>query len=131
VAKNLAGTTLPAGNGGVTYPSPTEWRITVHDVTGITNASQPVVTAPGHGISLTPLQSTPRVDFTQVKGMTQINGQFAFVVNVIDANNFTIALDTLFYSPYLSGGFVNVIVSPQPINPYTNTFERGNKQWPE
>jgi hypothetical protein len=122
VAKNLAGTTLPAGNGGVTYPSPNEWPITVHSVTGITKALQPIVTAPGHGITTTPLQSTPSVDFTQVKGMTQINGQFAFVVKVIDVDNFTIALDTTNYSSYLSGGFVNVIVSPAPINPLTNTF---------
>ena len=122
MARNLAGTTLPAGNGGVTYPSPNEWPITVHDVTGISNGLNALVTAPGHGISLTPLQSTPRVDFTQVKGMTQINGQFAFVVTVISASQFTIALDTSFYSPYLSGGFVNVIVSPAPINPLTNTF---------
>ena len=122
MAKNLAGTTLPAGNGGVTYPSPTEWPITVHAVTGITNGIQPTVTAPAHGITTTPLQSTPRVDFTQVKGMTQINGQSAFVVKVIDANSFTIDLITSFYSAYLSGGFVNVIVSPAPINPLTNTF---------
>lgn len=122
MARNLAGATLPAGNGGVTYPSPDEWTITVHNVTGITNGLNALVTAAGHGITLTPLQSTPRVDFTQVKGMTQINGQFAFVVTVISASQFTIALDTSTYSPYLSGGFVNVIVSPSPINPLTNTF---------
>jgi hypothetical protein len=94
----------------------------VHAVTGITRSLQPTVTAPGHGITTTPLQSTPRVDFTQVKGMSQINGQFAYVVKVIDVNNFTIALDTSQYSGYTSGGFVNVIVSPTPIDPLRNTF---------
>lgn len=122
MARNLAGTTLPAGNGGVTYPSPNEWPITVHNVTGITNGLTAKVTAPAHGITTTPLQSTPQVDFSQVKGMTQINGQFAYVTNVIDVDNFTIALDTSNYSAYLSGGFINVLVSPAPINPLTNTF---------
>ena len=111
-----------AGNGGTTFPSPNEWPVTVHAITGITQSLQPTVTAPGHGITTTPLQSTPRVDFTQVKGMTQINGQAAFVTSVIDVDNFTIALDTSFFQPYSSGGFVNVIVSPSPINPLTNTF---------
>src|SRR6266403_3297990 len=111
-----------AGNGGTTYPSPNEWAVTVHAVTGITNSVQPTVTAPGHGINLSASQSTPRVDFTQVNGMTQINGQFAYVTSVIDVNNFTIALDTSFFNSYSSGGFVNVIVSPTPIDPYRNTF---------
>lgn len=111
-----------AGNGGVTYPSPNEWPVTVHAITGITRALQPTVTAANHGITISASQSTPRVDFSQVKGMYQINGQSAFVTTVIDANNFTIALDTSQYSPYSSGGFVNVLVSPSPINPLTNTF---------
>lgn len=111
-----------AGNGGVTYPSPNEWPITVHAITGITRALNPTVTAVGHGITMSATSSTPRVDFTQVKGMTQINGQSAFVTSVTDADNFTIALDTSQYSAYTSGGFVNVLVSPAPINPLTNTF---------
>jgi hypothetical protein len=122
VARNLAGATLPAGNGGVTYPSPNEWPITVHAVTGITRGLNPTVTAPGHGITLTSQQSTPQVDFSQVKGMSQINGQFAYVTSVVDVDNFTIALDTSFYSAYISGGFINVLVSPAPINPLTNTY---------
>ena len=111
-----------AGNGGVTYPSPNEWTTTVHAITGITRAGNPIVTAASHGITISSSQSTPRVDFTQVQGMHQINGQSAFVTSVIDTSNFTIALDTSQYSAYSSGGFVNVLVSPAPINPLTNTF---------
>lgn len=122
MAKNLAGTNVPPGNGGVTYPSPNEWPVTVHAITGITNATQAKITAPGHGLTNSSSQSTPRVDFTQVKGMFQINGQFAFVTNVIDANNFLIALDTSQYYSYTSGGFVNVIIAPTPIDPFQNTF---------
>jgi len=120
--RNLAGAGLPAGNGGVTYPSPDEWPVTVHAVTAITRAVNPTVTSANHGITISSTQSTPRVDFSQVRGMYQINGQSAFVTSVIDASNFTIALDTSKYSPYTSGGFVNILVSPAPIDPLTNTF---------
>lgn len=122
MARNLAGTGLPAGNGGVTYPSPNEWPITVHSITGITRSVQPTVTAPGHGITLSSTQSTPKVDFTQVRGMSQINGQAAYVTSVIDADNIRVALDTSQYSPYTSGGFLNVLISPAPIDPLTNTY---------
>lgn len=122
MARNLAGTYLPPGNGGVVYPSPNEWPITVHAITAITRSLQAQVTAPGHGITISANQSTPKVDFTQVKGMYQINGQFAFVTSVIDSDNITVALDTSQYSSYQSGGFLNVIVSPVPIDPLTNTF---------
>lgn len=113
-----------AGNGGVTYPSPNEWPVTVHAITGITQAGMPIVTCPAHGITFSATTTTPKVDFTQVRGMSQINGQAAYVTSVIDVNNFTIALDTSNFSPYSSGGFVNVIISPSPIDPFTNTFQR-------
>lgn len=122
MAKNLAGTNLPPGNGGVVYPSPTEWTITVHAITGITQAPQAKITAPGHGITLSSTASTPKVDFTQVKGMFQINGRFAFVTRVIDVNNFTVDLNTSSYYPYTSGGFINVTGGSSPIDPLTNTF---------
>lgn len=122
MAKNLAGTNIPPGNGGVVYPSPNEWPVTVHAITGITRTTQAKITAPGHGITLTSTEDTPKVDFTQVKGMFQINGQFAFVLSVIDANNFTVALDTSQYYPYTSGGFINVTAGMPPIDPFQNTF---------
>lgn len=121
MAKNLAGTTLPPGNGGVTYPSPNEWPVTVHAITNITRARYAVITSPNHGITLDPPnQSIPKVDFTQVKGMREINGQFAFVVEVIDVNNITVALDTSLYSPYVSGGFLNITGGSPPIDPLEN-----------
>lgn len=122
MAQNLAGRALPAGNGGVTYPSPNEWTITYHAITGITNSTKATVTAPDHGITISSDQSTPKVDFTQVVGMKQINGQFAFVIEVVDTDTIRIALDTSQYLPYVSGGYLNVTVGPSPIDPYTNTF---------
>jgi hypothetical protein len=120
MAANAAGTPLPPGNGGVVYPSPNEWPITVFSITGITNSSNAVVTAPGHGITLSATASTPKVDFTQVQGMQQINGQFAFVTSVIDANTIAVALDTSRYYPYTSGGFLNVTGGSAPNDPLEN-----------
>jgi hypothetical protein len=123
MAKNLMGQALPPGNGGVTYPSPKEWPITVFAITAINNATQAQVTAPGHGITLNPPNnSIPKVDFTQVKGMQQINGQFAFVTNVIDVNNINVALDTSQYYAYTGGGFLNITGGSPPDDPLTNTF---------
>ena len=122
MATNLAGKALPAGNGGVTYPSPNEWPVTVFAITAITNSGQAQVTAPNHGITVSPNLSTPKVDFTQVKGMQQINGNFAFVTQVIDANNILVALDTTRYMPYTSGGFLNVTGGSPPQDPLTNLF---------
>jgi len=119
---NNAGTGIPAGNGGVTYPSPNEWTVTYVTVTGITNALQAVVTAPNHGITLVSGQSTPGVDFSQVKGMKEINGQFGYVTKVIDANTIMVAINTLFYSPYTSGGYLNKVAGSSPIDPFTNTY---------
>lgn len=121
MATNIIGKALPAGNGGVTYPSPNEWPITVFAITGITQSGNAKVTATSHGITLSPTASTPKVDFTQVKGMWQINGQFAFVNQVIDADNIIIALDTSQYSPYTSGGFLNITGGSPPDDPLANT----------
>jgi hypothetical protein len=122
MGKNLAGTNLPPGNGGVTFPSPTEWPVTYHAITNITRGPQPTVTAPNHGITQGSGINPTKVDFTQVKGMTQINSQSAFVQTVIDQNNFTIALDTSSFSAYTSGGFVNVVQGNAPEDPFENLY---------
>ncbi len=122
MAKNLAGTNIPPGNGGVTFPSPNEWPVTTIAVTGITNALTPTVTAPIHGFIQSGVPQY-QVDFSQVRGMSQINGKFGFIVNVLNTNQFTIALDTTNFGAYQSGGFVNILSSPgAPTDPFTNTF---------
>jgi hypothetical protein len=95
-------------------------------ITGITNAVRAQVTAPNHGITLSPNESTPKVDFTQVKGMFQINGQFAFVMEVVNANNIIVALDTSEYYSYTGGGFLNITGGSPPIDPLTNTFQNNS-----
>lgn len=119
MTKNLAGTTIPPGNGGVVYPSPNEWPVTYIVLTGITNGINPTITAPNHGFTSSDINIV-QVDFSQVKGMQQINGKFGYLTSVIDANNFTIALDTSFFHPYTSGGFCNINGGFSPQDPFTN-----------
>jgi len=109
------------GEGGVTYPSPNEWPITYREITGITRALQAIVTSPDHGFTSSDIPETV-VDFTQVKGMQHINGQFAALVEVIDTDNFTVALNTSNYHAYTSGGFVNIISGNAPYDPFQNLF---------
>ena len=122
MTKNLAGTNVPPGNGGVTYPSPNEWPITYVAITGITQGINTKITAPNHGFTQGQVPQV-QVDFSQVKGMQQINGKFGYIIQVIDTNNFVLALDTTTFSPYTSGGFVNINASTgSPTDPFTNTF---------
>jgi len=67
-------------------------------VTGITQANPGVVTIAGHGIP-----TGQRIALMSVGGMTQVNGQ-VFTVTAIDANTFSIGVDTSGYSAYTSGG---------------------------
>ena len=125
MAKNLAGTNLPPGNGGVVYPSPNEWPVTVISVTGITKGINPTITAPNHGLTASAVNIV-QVDFSQIKGMQDINGKFGYVTSIVDTNNFTIALDTSFFHSYTSGGFVNINAGYSPQDPFTNTFDPNN-----
>lgn len=121
MARNLAGTTIPPGNGGVTFPSPNEWPITYRAITGITISTQAKITAPNHGFTNADIPVT-QVDFSQVKGMSEINGKFGFITQIIDVNNFLIALDTSQFHAYTSGGFVNINAGKSPYDPLTNIY---------
>src|SRR5262249_37349432 len=67
-------------------------------ITAITRANPGQVTATGHGYS-----NGDTVYISGVVGMTQINGQFV-TATVVDANNFTIGVNTSGYTAYSSGG---------------------------
>jgi hypothetical protein len=91
-------------------------------ITAITRAANAQVTAAFHGFSV-----GEQVYFAGVQGMIQINGFFGIVVSVIDANNFTVNIDTTGFSPFTgdSGGVVNtgapapppVVAPPPPVVP--------------
>lgn len=72
--------------------------------TAITKAVNAQITCAGHGYT-----AGMRLFVNSVVGMTQINGKYVTVVNVVNANNFTIDLDTTSYTAYASGGTVQRI----------------------
>lgn len=63
------------------------------------NTQAQITTSTPHG-----LVANDWVYFTGVSGMTQINGQIAVVVSVIDAENFTVTINSVNYTAYSSGG---------------------------
>ncbi len=75
-------------------------------ITAITKANPGKVTATGHGYS-----TGDTVQIASVVGMTQINGR-QFTVTVVDANSFTIGVDTSGFTTYASGG------TAQKVMPY-------------
>lgn len=110
IRKPVAGT-IKVGIGGTVYPAPywnvdlTRGVITIAvaktaNVTGITNAQQAVVTVPGHN-----LDTGNSVAFTDVSGMSQINGQRGLITN-ITSDTITVAINTLGFAPYSTGGKV-------------------------
>lgn len=110
---------IPAGQGGVTFPSPNEWPVTYREITGITRAVQARITAPNHGFTSADIPETI-VDFTQVKGMQEINGIFASLISISDDNNFIVNINTTNFHTYISGGFVNIMAGNPPFDPYAN-----------
>lgn len=71
-------------------------------ISGISNATSAVVTATGHGFSVTQV-----VFITGVYGMVQINGTLATITAVGDVNHFTVSVDTSQFGVYTaspSGG---------------------------
>ena len=103
----------------VVPPSPNEWPVTYRVITGITRAAQATITSLDHGFTSSDIPVT-QVDFSQVHGMQEINGKFAFITNIIDEDNFTVALNTSNFHAYISGGFANILAGNSPYDPLTN-----------
>ena len=90
----------------VTPPSPDEWlQNVVQAITGITKNNQAQITCPNHGFTALD-QGQTFVGFKRVVGMIQINGLNALIQQVIDANNFTVNIDSTNFYTYVSGGVV-------------------------
>lgn len=68
-------------------------------VTAITQATQAQITSTAHGLTVGQF-----VTIEGVTGMTEINGQIALVTAVVDANNFTVDVNSTAYTSYSSGG---------------------------
>ena len=74
------------------------WPSKAASITGATKANPCVITATGHGF-----RTGITITITGVGGMTQLNGN-TYTVTVIDANSFSIGVDSTGYGTYTSGG---------------------------
>jgi Ubiquitin-activating enzyme E1 FCCH domain len=72
--------------------------LTDRSITGITKGNPAIVTSANHN-----LINGRQIIINGVTGMTQINGQ-TVTVQIIDANTFSIGIDSTLYSSYVSGG---------------------------
>ena len=99
----------------VTPPSPFEWpQDLIKPISGITRDRQARITSLAHGLDSSSNGAT-FISIKQVKGMLQINGQQALINQVIDANNFTVNIDSTNFSNYVSGGVVIVDSGLPPV----------------
>lgn len=79
-------------------------------VTAITKASNAKITVAYHGYVV-----GEQVYFQKITGMTQINGLIGKVMSVVDANNFTVNINTTGFSTFTgSDGAVNSAPPPTP-----------------
>lgn len=79
-------------------PFPKTWDAT-KTITAVSKAAQAQVTIAGHGYAV-----NDRVVIADIVGMTELNQYTAAVASVVDANNFTIDVDTTLFTAYSSGG---------------------------
>ncbi len=72
------------------------------NITGLTNANPGKVHSVGHG-----LINGTKVILRNVGGMVQVNNQ-TYTITVVDADNFTIGINTTAYTAYTSGGIWSI-----------------------
>lgn len=97
----------------VTYPSPNEWPVTIYAITGITNASQAVVTCAAYPFASDDPFITS-ITFKQVQGMLPINGITALITEVIDSSHFRVNVNTTNFPSYASGGVIAIDTGQPP-----------------
>lgn len=71
------------------------------NITAITKATNAKITSVAHGLAV---GDATVID--DVVGMTQINGRIGIVTSVVDADNFTVNIDSNFFTAWSSGGNV-------------------------
>lgn len=97
----------------VTYPSPDEWPVTVYNITGISRASQAVVTCSEYSFDSTDAYIT-QITFKQVQGMIPINGRTCLITEVVDSTHFKVNVNTTQFPAYVSGGVICIDTGQPP-----------------
>lgn len=85
-------------------------------ITAITNAANAQVTSTAHGFTAADVGVTT-VTFSGVVGMTQINTLRGVIQAIVDANNFTVNINTTSFSTFTLSGhpIINVITGIPPV----------------
>ena len=104
----------------VTYPSPNEWPVTYRPITDIIGNVQTVVTSIDHGFTTADDVGITKVSFSQVKGMKEINGMSGYITYVISPDIIIVNIRSTFFSPYISGGYLNIMSGNAPYDPFQN-----------
>lgn len=86
-------------------PFPLTWDST-QTITGVSQATQGVVTVSTHGRSV-----GDRVKISSITGMTELNDWTAAIVEIVDADNFKIDIDTTDFTSYSSGGTIELVLT--------------------
>jgi uncharacterized protein (TIGR02217 family) len=86
-------------------------------ITAITKANPGNVTIAAHGFSNGSL-----IYISSVGGMTQVNN-LVFTIAVVDADNFTIGVNTTNYSTYTSGGTAALYPQPADVLTWSGQFD--------
>jgi len=96
-------------------------------ISGITQANPGVVNATGHGFN-----NGDKIKHTGVGGMTQVNNLY-FTVTVVDADHYSIGVDTTAYGAYTSGGTATKCgitqTNPPQVNSTGHGFSNGQLIW--
>jgi hypothetical protein len=88
-------------------------------ITAITKANPGQVTATAHGFA-----TGDKIYISGVSGMTQVNNLY-FTITLVDADNFTIGVNTSGYSTYTSGGTATKYGITQTNPPQVNSAAHG------
>lgn len=92
----------------------------VGTITGASKAVNCEITSPNHN-----LPNGASIVISGVVGMTQLNGN-TYTITVVDANNFTIGVDSTTYGAYVSGGsWVDAIEVNEELQPGSVTITIG------
>lgn len=99
----------------VTYPSPNEWPVTVFNITGITKASQALVTCSEYSFDPASDPFVTQLTFKQVRGMLPINGLTCLITQVVDSTHFVVAVNSTNFPAYTGGGVICIDTGQPPV----------------
>lgn len=107
----------------VTPPSPNEWKNTLRTLTNIARGSVTMVTCPNHGFTSQD-EGLTTVMFLKIVGMRQINALPGRILKVLDADNFTVDIDSTNFYAYVSGGVISIVTGSPAVQ--TQSFQTFN-----